>query len=235
MAFLLKNTPWLLPIVLVATITPFTPALDLSISKFFFNDHNFTSTPLFTFLYDYGPQPALWTFIFSFILLAGSFFWSSWKKWRRPALCLFLTLAIGAGLIAHVLLKDHWGRPRPKQVTEFGGHQPFRPYYEPNFFHQPEPSKSFPCGHCTMGFYFFSVALVGKRIGNRGIFWAGLLIAIALGLLLSLARIGQGGHFFSDTLFAALIMWLTAYACDKFIYSEKRKYERPDKKATGDP
>jgi len=108
-------------------------------------------------------------------------------------------------------------RPRPKQVIEFGGIQEFRPFYQPNFFHQPEPSKSFTCGHCTMGFYFFALALVVRRLNYRKTFWITLMFAFALGIALSLARIGQGGHFFSDTLISALIMWLTAYACDRWL------------------
>ena len=76
-------------------------------------------------------------------------------------------MVVGAGFIVHTALKDHWGRPRPKQIIAFGGEQTFRPFYSPNFFHQPEPSKSFPCGHCTMGFYFFAVAFALRRSGYR--------------------------------------------------------------------
>ena len=51
-------------------------------------------------------------------------------------------MAIGVGLFTHILLKDHWGRPRPKQVTQFGGTQEFHPFYKPNFFDQPQPSRA---------------------------------------------------------------------------------------------
>ena len=53
-------------------------------------------------------------------------------------------MIVGAWLIIDFALKDHWGRPRPRQVKEFGGMQEFRPYYgKPNFFHQPEPQNLF--------------------------------------------------------------------------------------------
>lgn len=221
-AFLIDHRAWLWPILIMAILTPFTPAIDLAIAGHYFFPNGFSSNAFFDFLYKYGPIPALAIFGISLIALALSYFASTWRRWRRPALCLFLTMAVGAELITHILLKDHWGRPRPKQVIEFGGQQPFRPYYEPNFFHQPEPSKSFPCGHCTVGFYFFSLALVGKRLGSRSLFWGSLGFAVALGSLLAWTRMAQGGHFFSDTVTTALIMWLTAYTCDQWIYKETR-------------
>lgn len=214
-----KEKAWLLPIFLMILITPFTSWLDLSIARAFYKgDKHFTSNEFTYFIYNYGTFPAYFLAFISLSLFGLSFFSKSWMKWRRPSLVLILTLMLGAGFITHTLLKDHWGRPRPRQVIEFGGMQPFRPFYQPNFFHQPEPSKSFTCGHCTMGFFFFALALVGKRLHNKPLFWTGIFLALVLGILLSLARIAQGGHFLSDTLMTALVMWLTAYACDWLIY-----------------
>lgn len=190
-------------------ITPFTPWLDLAISHYFY-DGSFQSGFWLDFIYNYAIIPAWVMVMMSVILLIGSSWIPKWKTWRGDAAVLVLTLAIGSGLIVHLALKDHWGRPRPKQVIEFGGHQPFRPYYEPNFFHQPEPSKSFPCGHCTMGFYFFALALLGRRYQSRKIYYLGMTLAWGLGLLLGITRIAQGGHFFSDVLISALIMWYIA-------------------------
>lgn len=232
-AFFSRHGAWLWPIIVMAIITPFTPAIDLAMARHFYQPgHGFSSNGFYAFFYNYGFWPADILFVLSAGMLIMSFLSPRYKDWRRPALTLFLTFAIGAGLIVHGLLKDHWGRPRPKQTIEFGGTQPFRPYYEPNFFHQPQPSKSFPCGHGSTGFYFFALALVGRRIGNRTLFWSGLFVAIVLGFLLSLTRIAQGGHFFSDALMSALIMWLTAYFCDKWIYADARRcHERTDQKA----
>ena len=39
----------------------------------------------------------------------------------RAALFLIATLALGPGLLTNVILKDHWGRPRPIDVRQFGG------------------------------------------------------------------------------------------------------------------
>jgi lipid A 4'-phosphatase len=210
---------WWMPLLLMGLITPFTPWLDLTVSRHFFQN-GFQSNALFDVLYKEGILPAWITVGGALVVLVGSFWIRAWKAYRRGAGVLILSLAIGSGLIAHLIFKDHWGRPRPKQVIEFGGHQPFRPYYEANLFHQTEPSKSFPCGHCTMGFYFFALAIVAQLECSKKIYITGMTLAWGLGLLLGLARIAQGGHFFSDVLAAGLIMWYTPLVLTTLFYQE---------------
>lgn len=212
---------WLFPLIWLILITPLTPKLDLEIEHYFFEDHHFSNNAFFTFLYNYGCWPTLAFFGFILFAFVATFFYEKLKKWRNPFLILTLSFVLGTGLVVHVILKDHWGRPRPKQVVEFGGEQNFRPYYSPNFFHQPEPSKSFPCGHCSMGFYFFSLAILGKRISSKYLMQTGFALAFSLGVLLSISRMAQGGHFFSDTLLSAYIMWTAALICDWIIYEKK--------------
>lgn len=212
---------WTIPLLIMLLLAPFSPAIDMAISKAFYNDGAFVSNSLTSFIYTYGPWPAWIVFgIASFAFLC-SYCRKKWKSWRAPALVLILTIALGAGFIVHTLLKDQWGRPRPRQVEEFGGMQQFRPFYKPNFFNQPEPSKSFSCGHCSMGFFFFAVALIGKRIENRSLYWLGMALAITLGIALSATRIAQGGHFFTDTVVTAFVMWITAYTAVWLIYPEQ--------------
>lgn len=210
---------WIIPLLLWAILTPFTPSLDLTVSKsFFYNQNSFENTPFLDLVYRFALFPAWFAVIGSLGVLLGSLFFASLKKWQAGALVMVLSLAIGSGFITHLILKDHWGRPRPKQIIEFGGQQHFRPYYSPNFFHQSEPSKSFPCGHCTMGFYFFALATVGKMYRSKSLYYAGTLLAWTLGITLSYARIAQGGHFLSDVVVSALIMWLTPLTLSYWIY-----------------
>ena len=49
----------------------------------------------------------------------------------RAAVFLIATLALGPGLLTNVLLKDHWGRPRPIDVRQFGGDYRFKPWWDP--------------------------------------------------------------------------------------------------------
>lgn len=213
-----RHAPWLLPLLCLLLITPWISQWDLQISNYFYMPgKGFSQLPHFHWIFTYGPWPGLTLSIGSFALFLLSYGMTSLKRWRNPALLLTLTMAIGSGLIVHVLLKDHWGRPRPKQIEQFGGKQQFRPYYRPNFFEQKEPAKSFPCGHCSTGFYFFALALIAKRSGNKRLFYSTLLLALLLGAGLSLARIAQGGHFLSDVLISGLIMWLTAYVLARWL------------------
>lgn len=223
MDFLNSTKKWTWPIIGLLILTPFISEIDLFVARFFYQHGNdpvehFMTGPILNFLFDFGPLAANLTAAAAALLLLGSYLFTSLKKWKQPCLILVLTYAVGAGLIINGGLKEYWGRPRPKQLEEFGGSQTFRPYYKPNFFHQPQPSKSFTCGHCAMGFYFFALALVGRRLKNQGLETGAFLLAIALGLALSITRIMQGGHFVSDTLFSALVMWYTALAIDWLAY-----------------
>lgn len=228
-----------IPVLLWIAFTPFSSWLDLKLSIFFYENGSFSSNPFWLFVFQYGFVPA---WILTFIALGGfllSFFplyrmylplakVPLYRKWRNPCLVIVLTFAIGSGLIVHGILKDHWGRPRPKQTMEFGGKQPFRPYYQPNF-NPPEPSKSFSCGHCSTGFTFFSLAILGTYYRSRLFWWLGWSLAWGLGLILSLTRMAQGGHFLSDALASALIMWITAWSLAYLlIVKDGTKNERSD-------
>ncbi len=212
---------WLWPVVVVALLSPFTPGIDLGLAHYFYRDGSFLTHPFSTFMYEYGQLPGQMAFLAAAVVYLLSFVIKAWKPLRSGALICILVMAIGAGLITNALLKDQWGRPRPKQTIEFGGTQEFRPFYEPNFNHQPEPSRGFPCGHCTMGFYFFAPALIGIWTGRKRLAWISMGMALLFGIALSLARMAQGGHYFSDTLFAALVMWLTSYLCCYALLGER--------------
>jgi membrane-associated PAP2 superfamily phosphatase len=71
-----------------------------------------------------------------------------------------------------------------------------------------------------MGFYFFSLVFLGRQQRNKKLVQCGWGMALGLGAALSLARIAQGGHFLSDTLFSGLIMWGTAWALAKMLLKD---------------
>jgi len=211
----------ILPLLLWMVFTPWSGELDLKTSHAFYNDGAFTSNPFWSWLYFYGLLPA-WITVFIAILGFIFSFKKKYRSWRTPALYLLLTFAIGSGLIIHAALKDHWGRPRPRQVTEFGGLQPYRPYYEPNIDKLSEPSKSFPCGHASLGYYFFAFVFLGSIYRSRLIYWLGFALAGSLGISLSIARIAQGGHFLSDTIASALIMWLVSWGIAYWLFAKEK-------------
>lgn len=204
--------------------TPYSDWLDIQISRLFYEKEAFSSAFYWKWVYLYGILPAWLLFTAALIGWTMSFF-TSRRSWRRPCLFLLLTFGVGVGLIIHVALKDHWGRPRPRQTIEFGGEQSFRPYYQPNF-NQTESFKSFASGHASTGFYFFALALLGMFYQKRWIYRLGMGSAWGLGVLLSIARIAQGGHFLSDTLASALIMWATSWMLFYLLLLKQDKIEK---------
>lgn len=214
-----------MPLLALIMIAPLTPWIDRAIASAFYQMgantvNHFVQSYSLTLLYKYGPWVGLTTAIISAVIFIFSYPIRAVRKLRRSAMLLMLTMAMGAGFITNVVLKEYWGRPRPTQVEEFGGQQQFRPFYSPNFSSQPEPSKSFPCGHCTAGFYFFALAVIGLRTRRRWLTATGFLLAFTLGGALGITRMAQGGHFFSDVFVGALVMWWTALTFDWLIYAD---------------
>lgn len=221
----------ILPLVILAILTPWSVEIDLWASHAYFSEGRFMSNRFMDCLYYYALVPA-WTVSIGGLLVWGlSYYFPKFKIYRTVGMYLTLTLAIGSGVFVHALFKEQWGRPRPKESIEFGGDQPFRPYYEPNFFHKTKSYKSFSCGHCTMGFYFFCVMWLGVYYRKWWLFWSGLGLALGLGFLLSWLRIAQGGHFFTDALVSAIVMWLIALLLYLFLF-ERKKDEGSNSKTT---
>jgi lipid A 4'-phosphatase len=205
---------------LFLVFAPFTPALDLYISGLFYSPQSgFYDNLFFHYLFKYGELFGLATGGVVACAFLLTYFIPKWKQWRRGLLLMILTLVIGAGLITNVCLKGYWGRPRPKQVIEFGGHHSYRPFWSPNFHTKEDPQKSFPSGHVAMGFYFLSLCLVGKRYHSKPLFAAGLFFTFFLGGGLMVARVAQGGHFLSDVIASPFIMWFVARALERRLFT----------------
>ncbi|WP_051249186.1 phosphatase PAP2 family protein [Inquilinus limosus] len=142
------------------------------------------------------------------LLLAAAWTWLRQRRLlgldARRWTFLLLALAIGPGLVANTVLKDHWGRARPRQVEAFGGAAAFTPPLIPA--DQCRRNCSFVAGDPTIGFVVHSAAYVVPARRRRRIFWGSMALGGALGLL----RIGMGGHFFSDVLFAGAVVLLVS-------------------------
>lgn len=219
--FFKKHLKWFFPLFFLSAFAPFTPYLDLEVSSLFFtSDSGFYDNAFFKILFRYGELFGLATGAFASLLFALSFLRPKWKKWRRGAFAITATLFIGAGFLTNVLLKGYWGRPRPKQVEQFGGKHAYRPFWRPDFHTRHDPQRSFPSGHVAMGFYFLSICFVGRRIKNHPLFAVGIILTTGLGGSLMVARVAQGGHFLSDVVASLILMWIVALAVDKFTWGE---------------
>lgn len=117
-------------------------------------------------------------------------------------LFLFLCLIIGPGLVANVLLKDTWGRARPFHVQEYGGKEKFTPALIRST--GCRNNCSFVSGEAASIYtVFFALAMIAHRRRMRIV-----LLGVGAGTIAGFIRIGQGGHFLSDVVFAGVFMAL---------------------------
>jgi len=157
----------------------------------------------------------LWQFLFryayNFTLICGgaalvTAVAANWlpklKPLQRPAIYLLLVIALGPGLVVNLVFKDHWGRPRPVHMIEFAGQHS----YVPPLKIGPTNEKSFPCGHCSVGYTFFALYFLSRK---RKAFY--FVLTVILGLTLGLTRMSAGGHFISDILWSGYLVFLVAW------------------------
>jgi lipid A 4'-phosphatase len=130
----------------------------------------------------------------------------------RAVLLMITTLALGPGILANVVLKSHWGRPRPVDVTEFGGDQHFVPWWDPRG--DCPTNCSFVAGEPSGAFWTVGPALLLPPAWRA----AATTAALAFGAGLGAVRMYGGGHFFTDVVFAGVFMFLIAWLTHGFLY-----------------
>ncbi|GIL01570.1 MAG: phosphoesterase [Alphaproteobacteria bacterium] len=124
------------------------------------------------------------------------------RRWLYLAAC---SLA-GPLLLVNILLKEHWGRWRPREIVELGGSEPFTSVL--HWGGACDYNCSFVSGEvASMVMAFIALAFV--TTAWRPVFYA---LTIVMGLVAALIRVGQGGHFLSDTLLAGVLMTIVAAA-----------------------
>ncbi len=140
--------------------------------------------------------------------LAALFFGAMRKRadWRRYAVFVLLSVVIGPGLVVNALFKDHWARPRPRDVIELGG--PL--HYQPAPLPGGEGGGSFPCGHCSVGFLLGAGWWIWRR-PRPGLARASLASGLVAGFALGLGRMAAGGHFLSDVIWSAILAFGIAH------------------------
>lgn len=119
---------------------------------------------------------------------------------RRAIVYLTGVAAVGIGLIANALLKENWGRARPRQTIEYGGTAECTPPLL--IADQCEANCSFVAGEGAYGFFWLALGFIASRRWQPWVF-AG---AVAVGTGVGVIRIAMGAHYLSDVYFAALVM-----------------------------
>jgi membrane-associated PAP2 superfamily phosphatase len=211
--------------------------LDLVISKAFFfplNPVHFPIGSLMPWAWFNANENDLTVVLYGialFLLLVGLA-----RPRFRPFIvyALFIVAAgiVGPELIVNFLLKGEmiggiyigWSRPRPYQIAIFGGTEPFYYVWQPAFLAGLKiPDSSFPSGHVVTGSIFiviylvfnnttFIAAMIGgvtkrKVIVLKTVKYGGLVAAVFLGSMLTIARISAGAHFASDCMYSFVFTW----------------------------
>jgi lipid A 4'-phosphatase len=184
---------------------------DANNNGFFLRDHFITQ---FVYSLTHFVGAAIFLSLITMIIASWVTKKDSLIKRRKALIFLLSACLIGPGLMVNLILKDNWGRPRPRQTIEFGGQKKFEPPLSPSF----ECSKcySFVSGHASIGFYFFSLALLTRK--RR---W--LLLPAIAGITIGSARIVQGAHFFSDVIFSGWVIWFTTLLLYHLFFKPERK------------
>lgn len=117
----------------------------------------------------------------------------------RQALFLLATLIMIPGLLVNGVLKEHWGRPRPGDVVQFRGADPFWPWWKPGG--PCSDNCSFVSGEVAATAWLTAAASLAPP-PVRPVAMAAAVAATALSALL---RVGFGRHWFSDAVIAACL------------------------------
>jgi lipid A 4'-phosphatase len=130
----------------------------------------------------------------------------------RALVFLIATMLLAPGLMANVLLKDHWGRPRPIDVTQFGGTDRFVAWWDPR---GGCPNNcAFVSGDVSGTFWTIAPAALAPPQWRALAYGA----AFTLGATMSAMRVMAGGHFASDVIFAGVFTFLIIWLAHGLIY-----------------
>ena len=199
---------------LVCALFVLFPKIDLYVSGLFFAHHQFfLKHTLFAIIIYKATIIITASFALAIVLLL--FIETVWKIHivrKKVLIYLLLVLLIGPGLIVNVVFKNHFGRARPSQIEYFGGDKKFTPALV--MAHQCKKNCSFSSGHAAAAFYFLAFV---PLLSGRKKFIAALLATI-WGSIVGFVRIIQGGHFLSDVVCSAIVVYGTALLLHYFLF-----------------
>jgi membrane-associated phospholipid phosphatase len=130
----------------------------------------------------------------------------------RAVVFLIATLALGPGLLVNVVLKDHWGRPRPIDITQLGGTEHYVRWWDPRG--DCPNNCSFVSGDVAGAFWTMAPAALTPAPWRILAYGA----ALALGTGMAALRVMAGGHFLSDVVFSGVFTFLIIWLAHGLIY-----------------
>jgi membrane-associated PAP2 superfamily phosphatase len=196
-----------LVVVVVLTVPFWFTDLDIQAARFFFHPENGENVwpeennGMWVFFYRAAPLLVNVLLLGALAIMALTGQHASATRLRRMALFVFLGIILGPGVVVNGIFKDHYGRPRPRQIEQLHGHLHYQPPGMPGL-----EGKSFPCGHCSVGFVLALFYFIQRRPRP----WLArvlLIAALALGGAIGVGRMAAGGHFLSDILWSGFLSY----------------------------
>lgn len=178
------------------------PGVDLSVSRWFHTEDGFVlqDDPLLRAL----RESATWT-LRGVVLLALLQLMRNVLAKRmaqgstRKALWLLSCLLVGPGLLVNAILKEFWGRPRPRNTDLFGGDAAYQKVWVISDW--CDRNCSFVSGEASSAAWFVAAAFLVPRPYRPTVTTLAAIYAAAV----SLNRVAFGGHYLSDVVLAWLL------------------------------
>jgi lipid A 4'-phosphatase len=121
-------------------------------------------------------------------------------------------MLLGPGLLVNVVLKDHWGRPRPIDIVQYGGDQHFVAWWDPRG--DCPANCSFVSGDVSTAAWTLAPAALAPPQWRLVAYGAAFAFTAAMAAM----RMVAGGHFFTDTVFAGVFTFLIVWFMYALIY-----------------
>ena len=129
----------------------------------------------------------------------------------RDILFLWLISIFNLVIVVNLFFKNIWGRARPGDILQLGGKENFTPWFQ--ISDACASNCSFVSGDAAVGFSFIALYFLTNRIV---FFWSSLFFGFGIGLV----RIMEGGHFISDVVMAAMVLYLSYYFQMKYYFNK---------------
>ena len=195
------------------------PQLDLDIAALFFDAHRGGFWRSYDPVYLFARDASTWLIA----LVAAPAGLAIAMKLVRPQrrllipgraiVLMLLSLALAPGVLANLVLKEHWGRPRPIDVAQFGGDEHFLPWWDPRG--DCAKNCSFIAGEPTGAFWTIAPAAALAPPHWRAAAYAA---ALGFGCAVGLLRMAAGAHFFTDVVFAGVVAFLVIWLLHGWLY-----------------
>ncbi len=199
------------------------PSVDLHIARVFFDPatQRFPSNSSLALLRDHGYVSIITCAGFVIAALVTKLLPRlAFNVPGRIAIFLVSSLALGPGLVVNGIFKDHWHRPRPIQVTEFGGDKAYVDWWNPAG--ACDRNCSFASGEAASAAWMAGPAMLAPAPWRAAALGAAAIFTIIIGT----SRMSAGAHFFTDVVFGALMTVLIIWTMYALIF-HRRRARRP--------